>query len=199
MKSWHGKEGQLSLYRPSCILAEAVSGLTDLLDGDSHGELSNSVLGTWGQGALVSLSSILLNCPQLTSSSPFITASVKLLASVNHSSLPHAGAEWVSRTWFLPSKTLCPVHSVLYLGPEYCRDVVPSGWKNDIQLLINYAWVVISDGLPTCYTDTDTCYNMDDPWMHHAKQTGSLTEGQTLCDCTSMMYSWWTYMKSSDL
>ena len=43
---------------PSCILAEDVLGLTrfDLLDGESHEKLPNSILGTQGQGAPTNLS-----------------------------------------------------------------------------------------------------------------------------------------------
>lgn len=33
-----------------------------------------------------------------------------------------------------------------------------------------------------------TCYNMDEPQGHYAKQNKSLTEAQILCDSTHMKY-----------
>ena len=33
--------------------------------------------------------------------------------------------------------------------------------------------------------NSDTCYNMDTPWGHHAKWNKPVTEGQILCDSSS--------------
>ena len=34
--------------------------------------------------------------------------------------------------------------------------------------------------------NSDTCYNMDKPWGHHAKWNKPVTEGQILCDSSSV-------------
>ena len=39
--------------------------------------------------------------------------------------------------------------------------------------------------------NSDTCYNMDEPWGHYGKWNKPVTERQILCNPTYMRYQEW--------